>query len=398
MDCKFPQSLLKLMSIESMMPSNHLILCHPLLLLPSIFPSIRVFSSESALCIRWPKYWNFSSSIHPSTEHSELIGLISYARDLQQSSPAPQIESSSSWCLAFFMVQLSHPYMTTGKTIALTIQTFVGKVMSLLCNMQSRFVRAFLPRNKHLLISWLQSPPVLILEPKKIKSVTVSIFFPSIGHEVMEPNAIIFIFWMLSFNWAFSLSSFTFIQSFFSSFALSATRMLSLASLRLLIILPAILIQACASSSLAHCMMYSTCKLNKQGDNMQPWCSLFPILNQSIVPCPVLIVVSWSAHRFHWRQVRWSGILISLRIFHHLLWSTVKGFSIVIEAESRCLSGIPLLFLWSNRCWHFWSLVPLPFLNPAWTSGSSQFMYCWSLAWRILGITRLACEMSSIVW
>ena len=158
------------------MPSNHLILCHPLLLLPSIFPSIRVFSSESALRIRWPKYWNFSFSINPSDEHP---GLISFRMDwldllavqgtlknlLQHHNSKASILQHS----AFFIVQLSHPHMTKGKTIALTRWTFVSKVISLLFNMLSRLVIAFLPRNKHLLISWLQSPSALILEPQENK-------------------------------------------------------------------------------------------------------------------------------------------------------------------------------------------------------------------------------------
>ena len=164
------QNLLKLMSIELVMPSNHLILCHPLLL-PSIFPSIKVFSNESVLCIRWPKYWSFSFSISPSNEYS---GLISFRMDwfdllvVQGTLKSlPQHHSSKAsvlWGSAFFTVQLSHPHMTTGKTIALTIWIFVGKVMSLLFNMLSRFVIAFLPRSKHLLISWLQSPSAVILD------------------------------------------------------------------------------------------------------------------------------------------------------------------------------------------------------------------------------------------
>ena len=159
------------MPIESVMPSNHLILCHPLLLLPSIFPSIRVFSNKSVLGIRWPEYWSFSFSINPSTEYS---GLISYRMDwldllavqgtLQESSPTPQCKSISSLVLSFLIAQLSHPYMTTGKTIALTIWTFVSKVISLLFNMLSRLVIAFLPRSKCLLISWLQSPSAVILD------------------------------------------------------------------------------------------------------------------------------------------------------------------------------------------------------------------------------------------
>ena len=157
--------LLKLMSIESVMPSNHLILCHPLLLLPSTFPSIKVFSNESALCIRWPEYWSFSFSMSPSNEYS---GLISFRIDwfdllVVQGTLKSLIQNHNSkasilWHSAFFMVQLSHPYMTTGKTIALTRWTLVGKVMSLLFNMPSRLVIAFLSRSKHLLISWLQLP------------------------------------------------------------------------------------------------------------------------------------------------------------------------------------------------------------------------------------------------
>ena len=167
------QSLLKLMSIQSVMPSNHLILCHPLLLLPSIFPSIRVFSNQSALHITWPKCWHFSFSISLSNEYS---GLISFRMDwldflvvqgtLKSLLQHHGLKASILRCSAFFIVQLSHPYMTTGKTIALTRQTFVDKVMSLLFNMLSRLIITFLhPRSKRLLISWLQSPSAVILEP-----------------------------------------------------------------------------------------------------------------------------------------------------------------------------------------------------------------------------------------
>ena len=183
------------------------------------------------------------------------------------------------------MVQLSHPYMTTGKTIALTSWTFVGKVISLLFNMLSRLVIAFLPRSKHLLILWLQSPSAVILKPKKIKSITVSTVSPSICYEVMGPDAMIFIFCMLSLKPAFSLSSFTFIKRFFSSSSLSAIRVMSSAYLRLLIFLPAILIPACALSSPAFCMMYSAYKLNEQGDNIQYTALTYTpslILNQSL--------------------------------------------------------------------------------------------------------------------
>ena len=158
-------------------------------------------------------------------------------------------KASILWHLAFFIVQLSHPYMTTGKTIALTRWTFVGKVMSLLLNMLSRLVITFLPRSKCLLISWLQSPSAVILEPRKIKSATVSTVSPSICHQVMGPDAMILVFWMLSFKPTFSFSSFTFIKRLFSSSLLSAIRVVSSAYLRLLIFLAAILIPACASSS-----------------------------------------------------------------------------------------------------------------------------------------------------
>ena len=167
------------------------------------------------------------------------------------------------------MVQFSHPYMTTGKTITLTIQTFVSKVMSLLFNTFSRLVIAFLPRSKYLLILWLQSPSSVILELPKIKPVTVSIVSPSICHQVMGPDAMILVFRMLRVFSTFSLSSFTFIKRLFSS-SLSAIRVVSSAYLRLLIFLPAILIPAYASSSPAFLMMYSAYKLNKQGDNIQP--------------------------------------------------------------------------------------------------------------------------------
>ena len=173
-------------------------------------------------------------------------------------------------CSAFFMVQLSHPYMTTGKTIALTRWAFIGKVMSLLFNMLSRFVITFLPRRKHLLISWLQSPSEVILEPQIIKSLTVSIVSPSTCYEVMGPDAMILVLWMLSFKPTFSLSSFTFILVPSSSL-LSAIKMVSSAYLRLLIFLSAILIPVCASSSPAFLVMYSAYKLNKKGDNLQPW-------------------------------------------------------------------------------------------------------------------------------
>ena len=209
MDCRTPglpvyhqlRNLLKLMPIESEIPSTHLILCCPLLLLPSIFPNIRTFSNESAFHIRWQKYWSFNFNISPSNEHS---GLISFRMEwldlfavqgalkslLQHHSSKASIRRHS----AFFTVQLSHPYMTTGKTIALTRWTFFGKVMCLLFNKLSRLVITFLPRSKHLLNSWLQSPSAVTLEPRKINSATVSTVSPSICHEVMGPMPLTYFF------------------------------------------------------------------------------------------------------------------------------------------------------------------------------------------------------------
>ena len=183
------------------MKSSHLILCHPLLLLPTIPPSIRVFSNESTHRMRWPNYWSFSFSISPSNEHP---GLISFRMDwldllVAQGTLKSLLQHHSSKAsilrhTAFFTVQLSHPYMTTGKNIALTRQTLVGKVMSLLFNMLSRLVITFPPRSKRLLISWLQSPSAVILEATKIKSDTVSTVSPPISHEVMGPDAMILVF------------------------------------------------------------------------------------------------------------------------------------------------------------------------------------------------------------
>ena len=183
------------------MLSNHLILCHPLLFLPSVFPSIRVFSNKSVLHIRWPKYWSFSFNISPFNEYSGLIffrmdwlNLLAVQGTLKSLLQHHSSKASFLQCSAFFIVQLSHPYMTTGKTIALTRQTFVGKAMSLLFNMLSRLVITFLPKSKCPLISWVQSPSAVILQPPKIKSATVSIVFPSICHQVMGPDAMILVF------------------------------------------------------------------------------------------------------------------------------------------------------------------------------------------------------------
>ena len=189
------------MSIKLVMPSSHLILCCPLLLLPLISPSIRVFSNKSALHMRWPNYWSFSFNISPSNEHP---GLISFRMDwldlfavqgtLKSLLQHHSSKASILLCSAFFIVQLSHPYMTTGKTTALPRRAFVGKIMSLLFNMLSRLVITFLLRSKCLLISWLQSSSAVILEPPKIKSLTIFHCFPSICHEVMGPDAMILVF------------------------------------------------------------------------------------------------------------------------------------------------------------------------------------------------------------
>ena len=315
--------------------------CCPLLLLPSIFPSIRVFSNESALRIRWPKYWSFSFNISRFNEYS---GLISFRIDwfdlpavrgtLKSLLQHHSSKASILWCSAFFIVQLSYPYITTEKAIALTKWTFVGKVMSQFFNMLSRFVIAFLPRSKPLLISWLQSPLAVILEPPKIKSLTVSIVSPSICHEVMGLDAMIFVFWMLSFKPTFSLSSFTFMKRLFSS-SLSAIRVVSSAYLRFLIFLLAILIPVCASCSPAFQMMYSAYKLNKQGDSIQPWPTPFPIWNQSCCSmfssnCCFLtcIQISQEANKV----VCYSYLLKNFSQF--VVIHTVKGFGLVNKTET----------------------------------------------------------------
>ena len=279
------QSLLKLMSIESVMSSNHLILS-------SLFlPTFNLFQHQSLL--QWVssshqvtkilqlqlQHQSFQWLFRTDFLQDGLIGCPCSPRDSQESS-APQLkfmlwkllevdasQASTLWCSAFFIVQLSHPYMTTGKTIALTRWTFVGKVMSLLFIMLSRLVITLLPKSKHLLISWLQSPSAVILEPPKIKSVSVSIVSLSSCHEMMRPDAMIFVFWMLSFKPIFSLS-FTFIKRLFSSSSLSAISVVSPAHMSLLIFLPQISIPACALSSPVFLMMYSAYKLNKQGDNI----------------------------------------------------------------------------------------------------------------------------------
>ena len=254
------QTLLKLMSIESVMPSNHLILCHPLLLLPLIFLSIRVFSKESALRIRRPKYWSFSFNISPSNVYSGLISFRIDWFDLAiQGTLKRLLQHHSSKALILRRNLLYGPTFISvhgyWENHRFDCTDLCSKVMFLLLYILSRFVIAFLSRNKRLFISWLQSPSTVILEPKKIKSVTVSTFPPSICHEVMRPDAMILVFWMFSFKPAF-YSSLSPSSRHSSSSSLSTIRVVSSAYLRLLIFLPAILIPACASSSLAFHMMY----------------------------------------------------------------------------------------------------------------------------------------------
>ena len=219
------------------MTSNLLILCCPLLL-PSVFPSIRVFSSESVLHIRWSKGQSFSFRINPCNEYSVVISFrmdwldLAVQRTLKSLLQNGSLKASNLQCSAFFMVQLSYPYMTIRKTLALIRCTFVSKIMSLLFNMLSRLVIAFLPRSKRLLMSWLQLPSAVVLESKKTKSLTVSIVSPSICYEVMGPDATIFAFLMLSFKPDFSFSSFTFIKRLFSSSSLSAISVMLSAYLR----------------------------------------------------------------------------------------------------------------------------------------------------------------------
>ena len=239
--------------------------------------------------------------------------------------------------------------MTIGKTIALSIPTFVSKVMSLLFNMLSSLFIAFLPRSKHLLISWLQSPSAVILGPKKIKSLTVSIVSPSMCHEMTGPDAKIFIFWVLTFKPAFSLSFFTYIKRLFSSSSLSANKggviyvsefidIFFQQSWFQLVIHPAWHFTWCA----LHISLISRVTIHTP----------FPIWNQSVVPCLVLTVTSWPTYRFLRRQVRSSGIPISLRIFQFVMIDTVKGFTVVSEAEVYVFLS-HFLSPWSNECWQF---------------------------------------------
>ena len=317
------------------MSSKHLILCHPLLLLPSIFLSIRVFYlSESGLPNGWPKYWSFSFSISPSNEYSGLIsfrmdwlGLLEVWGTLNSLLQHHSSKASIPQCSVFFMVQLAHWYwyMTTGKTTGLTRRTFIGTVMSLLFNMLSKFVIAFLPRSKHLLISWLQSPFAVILEPKK-SSLSL---FPLLLHLfamkwwAQMPWSSFFDCWVLSQLFHSPLSSKGSVPLCFLTWAWCHLHVWSYWWFLLEILIP-----ACASSSPAFCMMYLAYKLSKQGDKLHPWCTPFPIWNQSLVRCLVLTVASWPAYRFLRRQVRWSGIPISKNFPQFVVIHPVKGFSL----------------------------------------------------------------------
>ena len=248
------------MPVESIMLSNHLILCCPLLLLPSIFPRIRVFSNELALHIRWPKYWSISFSISPFNEYSGFISFRNDWFDLLQSKGLSRFFSSTTIQKhQFFDTQpslWSSSYILTWllEKLPLTIWTFVSKVMSLLSNTLSRFVIAFLPRSKRLLVSWLLSLSTVILRPKRIKSIIVSTFFLSICHEVMGQDVMILVFLMFSFKPVFSL--FSFIRRLFSS-SLSAIRVVVICVSEIADISPDNLIPSCNSSSPAFHVMYS---------------------------------------------------------------------------------------------------------------------------------------------
>ena len=255
------------------MLSNHLTLYHPLLLPPSVFPSIRVFSSESVLHIRWPKYWSLSFSISPSNEYPGLISFRINCLDLLevQGTLKSLLQHHSSkasvlQCSAFFIVQLSHSNVTTGKTIALTIRTFVSKVMSLLFNMLSRLVIAFLLRSQGS-FNFVAVPSDFGVQEDKI--CCCFHFFPFYSPSSDGTGCHDLSFLTLIFKPAFSFSCFTFFKRLFSSSLLSAIKVVSSAYLRLLVFLPAILIPACASSSQAFHVIYSAYKLNKQGDSIQ---------------------------------------------------------------------------------------------------------------------------------
>ena len=315
-------NLLRLESIEEEMLSSHLILC----CLPFLLPSI--FCNESVRHIRRPKYWSFSFSFSPSNERS---GLISFRIDWLDSIAVQATlmsllhkhnSKASSSVLSFHYSPTLTSIHDKWKNHSFDKTDLCRQSKVLPFNMLSTLVITFLPMSKHLLISWLQSQSTITLKPPKLKFVTASTVSPSICHEVMGTDALILVFWILSFKPTFLLSCITFIKRLLSSSSLSAIRVVSSAYLRLLVFLLAVLILACASSSLPFLMVYSAYKLNKQHDNIENWHTLFQIWKQSVVPCPVLMVTSWPAYRFLRRQVRLSGIPISFRIFHRLLCFT----------------------------------------------------------------------------
>ena len=286
-----------------MMLSNHLILCHPLLL-PSIFPSFEVFSTSGGQSIGA----STSASVLPiNIQGWFLLGLTGFDLLAVQGTVKSLLQHHNSktsilQCSVFYMIQLSHQYMTTGNTTSMTVWTFVGKAMTLPFNMMSRFVITFIPRSKHLLFAWLQSPSVVILEPKKIKSCHCSYFFsPSICYEVMKLEPMILVFWMLNFKPIFILfhPHQEALQSLFTFCPLGGV----ICIFEVLIFLLANLILACDSSSPAFHILYSAYKVNKQSDNIPAQCSPFLILNQSFVSCLVLTVASLPAYKFLRRQV-----------------------------------------------------------------------------------------------
>ena len=283
----------------------------PLLLTPSIFPSIKVFSNESALHIRWPKYWSFSFSISPSNGYSGLISLqidwfdpFAVQGTLRSLLHSPK--ASILWHSTFFMVQLSHSYMTTGKTKALTRRTFVGKVMFLLFNTLSRFVIAFLPWSKSLLVSWLQSPCAVIFGAQENKvSHCFPIYLPlSDGTKYHDLCFLNVEFWINFFTVLFPLhqEAVQFFSFCLNGCVIWVSKAIDISPSNL-------------NFSLAFQMMYSEYKLNKQGDNIQPRWTPFQIWNQSVIQCPGLTIAFLPAYKFLRRQVRWSGIPTSLRIF-----------------------------------------------------------------------------------
>ena len=370
-------------------------------------------SNESVLLVRWPKYWSFSFNISLSNEYS---GLISFRMDwldplevqgtLKTLLQHHSSKASILWCSAFVLAQLSHPYMTTGKTVALTRQIFAGKVMSLLFNVLSRLVIAFLPRNRHLLIPWLQSPSAVILEPPKRKSVTVSTVSPSICHEVMGPDAMILVFWMLSFKPTCSLSSFTFIKRLFSYSSLSAIRVVSSAYLRLLIFLPAILIPTCASPSPAFLLMYSACKLNKQVTALmysipylEPVCCSMSSSNCCFMTC---IQISQEADQVVW----YSHLLKNFPQFAMI--HTVKGFGVVNKPEMDVFLELSFFFndpadvgnlvsgssAFSKSSLNIWKFTVHVLLKPGLENFENYFASVWdeyscAVVWAFFGIAFL---------